>query len=298
MSNIEPIKRASEVSPVYGAQSLARAEPSYFLGPKSTSPFDDRVLEKPQLAHPDSVKGEHKSFSQIIMQVLQDFEVYKATFFEMLEREINQFNGLARINLEKHITAQKELSEISETNQTCDFIKKTGAMLLGVASIFLGATLLVPGAATLSLVAGGSMIISGTTSILGSFLSETKTHPGLGNALMLTGSVFAILSGLSGAFLTTNLLNGTLGRIVSAFLAFSTGGASAVQNWMKWDLSDIKAFDALLKTFDDLYHARLSGTEQSSRDFERTSGTGLRDIIIAQKGYQASCNKITNQNYI
>ncbi len=298
MHKIEPINGRIEISPVYEPQSVYKTNPTYFLGPNSPSPFSDRALEKPQLALPESFTEEPKSFSQIIMRVLQDFEVYKTTFFEILEREINQFNGLSRINLEKHILAQKELAEITEKSQTCDFIKKTGAMFLGVASIFLGATLLVPGATVLSVVAGGSMIISGSTSILGSLLSETKSHPQLANALMLTGSVFAILSGLSGAFLNTNLLNGTLARIASSFLAISTGAASAAQNWMKWDLSEMKRFDALLKTFDDLYQARLSSTQEGSLDFERTSATGLRDLIIAQKGYQASCNKITNHNYI
>ena len=290
MSRIEPIDNnlaVLPISPIDFSTTIQREPPKFFLS--NSLPLSANSSIKPSLAHPDTIKSGSKSVVLIMANILNRLESFKERFQKIIDLEMDAIHKSSFLNLEKHEQSTLELEKVTASSDYWDFLTKIGAYLAGAVSIVLGASCLVPGADTLAIVIGSSLILSGGSSIIGSILSEIGTHPQLATALMITGSGLAI----AGSCFGTASLTSNIGKIIAASLSVVTSSAEIIKDKYLWEAADIKAFDTLIRKINETHEAELIALGHDLNCFEKDTSSNTTQLIVAQRRLQASITKIT-----
>ncbi len=293
MEKISPVKTSQidELHPLYALDSSFRHDPTYALAPLSS--FEPLTPLKPQICHPDSFKVSPVSVSLAISKFLDRVEAILAIYFEMLEKELTHTENMTASNIEKQIKLQKELEKAQETSDWWDFLRKVAVGFLSAASIVLGATLLVPGASVLAIVAGTSMILSGSFSILGNVLCDMKSHPHLSTALMVAGSGFAIIGGISGAILGTAALMPFLGKVVMAGLSVITNGATIMRESYEYELCNMRSQNVETHKANEISNETYRRLQEDLGKFGESVTRLKEDCVVQAIQHQAATSKIT-----
>jgi hypothetical protein len=296
MEKINPVHtpQIDTLQPLYSLDSSFRHDPSYALPPPTT--FDHLTPLKPQICHPDSFKVPQVSISLAISKFLDRVEGILAIYFEMLEKELTHSENMTASSIEKQIHLQKQLEKASEQSDWWDFLTKIAVGFLSAASIVLGATLLVPGASVLAIVAGTSMILSGGFSILGTVLSDMKSHPQLSTALMVAGSGFAIIGGISGAILGTAQLLPFLGKVAMAGLSIVSNGATIMRESYEYELCDMKSQNVETHKANEISNESYRRLQEDLTKFGESVTRLKEECVVAAIQHEAATSKITTNS--
>jgi hypothetical protein len=293
MEKINPVQtpQIDTLQPLYSLDPSFRQDPSYTL-PQPTT-FDHLTPLKPQICHPDSFKVPQVSISLAISKFLDRVEGILAIYFEMLEKELTHSENMTASSIEKQIHLQKQLEKASEKSDWWDFLTKIAVSFLSAASIVLGATLLVPGASVLAIVAGTSMILSGGFSILGTVLSDMKSHPQLSTALMVAGSGFAIIGGISGAILGTAQLMPFLGKVAMAGLSIVSNGTTIMRESYEYELCDMKSQNVETHKANEISNESYRRLQEDLTKFGESVTRLKEECVVAAIQHEAATSKIT-----
>lgn len=281
-----------ESQAIYRLDSPFASPPSYTL-PSRLSLDDPLPLEKPEICHPDSFRVKQVPISLAISKFLDRIEAILAIYFEMLEKELSHSENITAANIEKQIQLQKELGKAQEKSDWWDFLRKIAIGFLSAASIVLGATLLVPGASVLAIVAGTSMILSGGLSILGNILCDMKSHPQLSTALMVAGSGFAIIGGISGAILGTAQVLPFLGKVAMAGLSVFTNGATIAKESYEYELCDLRSMTVDTHKANEVSNETYRRLQEDFGKFGESVTRLKEECIVHAIQHQAAISKIT-----
>jgi len=291
VNSLSPSSLMLELEPVYQNSISKPLPPTYSLSP---SLFLDSInTSKPEICHPDSFKVNRVPISLAISPFLDRIEAILALYFEMLEKELSHSENLTASNLEQQIHLQKELDKAQEKSDWWDFLRKIAVGFLSAASIVMGAALLVPGASVLAVVAGTSMILSGGLSILGNVLCDMKSHPQLSTALMVAGSGFAIIGGISGAILGTAQVLPFLGKVAMAGLSVVTNGATIVKESYEFELCDMRSLTLTTQTANEISNETYRRLQEDLAKFGESVTRLKEECVVHAIQHQAATSKIT-----
>ncbi len=174
-----------------------------------------------------------------------------------------------------------------------DFLKKIAVCVLGTFSVVAGGVAIAAATNVVGVVVGGAMIFSGIASLVGNILKELNVQPELGNALMIIGSVVALIGGGLNIFFGTLTLENTILNMVAAFLSFSEQTTEVIRTTKDMELSSLKGSLALLENQQSATKYRIKELTENCHQFQQTTHAIAQNATKALKEYLDACQAMT-----
>lgn len=282
MSQIEPITRTTTI-PLVTDFHL----PIYDTTPRSK--VIDFESSRP-LLDPPGTKG--APFFISLSSFVETLSSIESLYLDVVEVRMKDSGAKYVENYQKNLSQSRELEEQEKGRTWWTFLQKIAHCLLAATALMSGGILFSTAATCWELAAGGAMVVSGVTTVLGVALNEIHAHPEVAAILQAVGAAMGLMGGAATALFANATSGEMAGKIVVAAIGIVSASADLAKESYAIKIAELKSANAMIHQVFEKEQAQMKTLTDDANFFTQRITDNIELCANIQKKYEQSIRKI------